>query len=121
MRKLQRTEGSSSAQAPASRSSGISRSFLMPPLTRPLAFSTCPLVCGCATEAYDMLIPRPSQKSWNYLEMKFDPLLVMIVVRHAEPVDYGLKELHGSFTHLVGNGHIFDPLGELVDCDQEVD
>src|SRR4051812_37800674 len=77
--KLHRTDGSSSVQAPAFRSSGLMRRFLMPAPIRPLAFSTCPFVCGCATEAYVMLIPRPSQKSWNSLEMKFDPLSVMML------------------------------------------
>src|SRR4051794_35787500 len=41
-------------------------------------------------------------------------------MRYAEPVYNGLKKLDGRFAFLVGNRHGLDPLGELVDCDQEV-
>ena len=51
VRRLQSTDGSSSTQAPAARLSGTRRHFLMPLQTRPLAFSTCPLDCGCETGA----------------------------------------------------------------------
>ena len=51
VRKLHSTDGSSSTQAPAARLSGTRRRFLRPLHTRPFAFSTCPLDCGCTTEA----------------------------------------------------------------------
>ena len=51
VRRLQSTDGSSSGQAPAARLSGTRRRFLIPLVTKPLAFSTCPFDYGCATEA----------------------------------------------------------------------
>src|SRR3954452_24586139 len=44
VRKLHKTEGNSSAQAPAARRSGASRRALIPPSMRALAPSTCPTV-----------------------------------------------------------------------------
>jgi hypothetical protein len=51
VRRLHSTAGSSSTQLPAACSSGARSRFLIPPHTRPFAFSTWPLDCGCATDA----------------------------------------------------------------------
>src|SRR3954463_5837408 len=75
VRRLQRTKGSSSTHAPYAC---LSR-FLIPLHTRPLIFSTCPLVCDCATDAKLSLMPSLSQKSWNTLEAKFLPLSVRML------------------------------------------
>jgi hypothetical protein len=42
------------------------------------------------------------------------------VVRHAISVDDGLKELDRRSRFLIGDWDSFDPLGELVDGDQQV-
>ena len=51
VRRLHRTAGSSSIQFPAACSSGARSHFFIPLHTRPLAFSTWSLDCGCATDA----------------------------------------------------------------------
>ena len=79
VRRLHSTDGSSSGQAPAARSNGRSSRFFIPEHTSPLAFSTCPLVCGCATEAKLSFIPCLSQKLENSSEAKFEPLSVMML------------------------------------------
>src|SRR4051812_23967466 len=42
-------------------------------------------------------------------------------MRHPKPVDNGLEELDSGGTSLVSDGHGLDPLGEIVDCEQEED
>jgi hypothetical protein len=61
VRRLQSTEGSSSTQACLAFSRGASSLFFIPLHIKPLAFSTCPFVFGCATDANFNLIPIPSQ------------------------------------------------------------
>ena len=51
VRKLQSMDGNSSGQALVARLSGTKRRFLIPLVTKPLAFSTWPFDYGCATEA----------------------------------------------------------------------
>src|ERR1041385_766256 len=50
VRKLHRTAGSSSTQLPAVCSNGARSRFFIPPHTKPFAFSTWLLDCGCATD-----------------------------------------------------------------------
>ena len=38
---------------------------------------------------------------------------------HAEAAGDALEELDGYSSRLVGDGYGFDPLGELVDCNQQ--
>ena len=51
VRKLHITEGNSSAQAPAARRSGALSLGFRPCRIRPFVVLTCPLACGCATDA----------------------------------------------------------------------
>jgi hypothetical protein len=61
VRRLQSTEGSSSTQACLAFSSGANSLFFIPLHIKPLAFSTCPFIFGCATDANFSLIPKLSQ------------------------------------------------------------
>jgi hypothetical protein len=59
--RLQSTEGSSSTQACLAFSRGANSLFFIPLHIKPLAFSTCPVVFGCATDANFSLIHILSQ------------------------------------------------------------
>jgi hypothetical protein len=59
--RLQITEGNSSTQACLAFSRGASSLFLLPLHINPFAFSTCPFVFGCATDANFNLMPILSQ------------------------------------------------------------
>jgi hypothetical protein len=61
VRRLQSTEGNSSTQVCLAFSRGANSRFFIPFHIKPLAFSTCPFVFGCATYANFNLIPSPSQ------------------------------------------------------------
>ena len=97
----------------------MSQGFI-PDNTNPLDLSTCPFVWGCATGVCDV-DPKAFAKVLEFLGDKVRSVVADDVVRHAEPVDYGFEELDGGFALLVGDWHGLDPLGEFVDCDQEVD
>src|SRR6266508_4638173 len=53
---------------------------LMPWSTMPLARSTCPLLCGCATEAYQIFMLSSSHQSLNSDPVNCVPLSVMILL-----------------------------------------
>jgi hypothetical protein len=59
--KLHSMEGNSSTQACFAFSRGTSSLFFIPLHIKQLAFSTCPFVFGCATDANFSLIPILSQ------------------------------------------------------------
>ena len=41
-------------------------------------------------------------------------------VRHAETTSDAFEEVDGSSSELVRDGYSFNPLGELIDCNQQV-
>jgi hypothetical protein len=59
--KTPKHEGSSSTQACLDFSRGANSLFFIPLHIKLLAFSTCPFVFGCATDANFSLIPKLSQ------------------------------------------------------------
>jgi hypothetical protein len=89
----QSTEGSSSTQQPAELSRGSTNLGLMPARTKPFAFSTCLLDCGCATEARSSRMPFWLQKSAKTPFVKFVPLSVMMLCGRPYLTMISLKNL----------------------------
>ena len=79
VRKLQSTTGNSSSQLPGERISGSTSRGLMPDRMSPLARSTYPLDCGCATEARSRRMPETEQYCSSAPLAKLVPLLVMML------------------------------------------
>jgi hypothetical protein len=65
----------------------------MPVRIRPLAFSTCPFVCGCATDAKSSRMPFYPQYSAKTPFAKFVPLSVMMLWGTPYLVMISLKNL----------------------------
>src|SRR4051812_9330259 len=86
VRRLHNTAGSSSTQLPAACSSGARSCFFSPPHTRPFAFSTWPLDCGCTT----CIVDFDAQLFTKVLEFCCCEVCTIIrddVVWHPEPED----------------------------------
>ena len=77
VRRLQRTAGNSSSQLPGERMSGSTSRGLTPDRMSPLARSTCPLDCGCATEARSRRMLETERYYSNVPLAKLVPLSVM--------------------------------------------
>ena len=79
VRRLQRMAGNSSSQLPGERMSGSTSRGLTPDRMSPLARSSCPLDCGCATEARSRRMPETEQYCYSAPLAKLVPLSVMML------------------------------------------
>ena len=116
VRRLHKTEGSSSTQAPAARLSGAKRRFLMRLHTRPFAFSTCPLDCGCATKPDALILAE-------VLELFGGEICSAVgddAVWYAKAENDGPDKVGSQGSCFICDRDSFYPLCKLVDCHQEV-
>ena len=79
VRRLQRTASNSSSQLLGERMSGSTSRGLTPDRMSPLARSTYPLYCGCATEARSRRMPETEQYVSSTPLAKLVPLSVMML------------------------------------------
>ena len=56
----------------------------------------------------------------EFFRCKVCPIVGDDVVRYTKSEDYGLDEVYSRRGSQVGDRDGFDPLGELVDCDEKV-
>ena len=116
VRRLQRTDGSSSIQHPAARSSGSTSRGLMPARMRPFSFSTCPFDWGCEIEpdAVDAAETRNGTLGEVGAVVGDDAVWVAVLV------DDVAEETDRSLAVQYLDRLCFDPLGELVHRHQKV-
>ena len=61
-----------------------------------------------------------SQNAKNFLPVNWVPLSVMIEFRTPKPEDDVRKEQNGSIGFNLADGSSLNPLGEFIDCHQQV-
>jgi hypothetical protein len=78
------------------------------------ALSTCPLAQGCATNTFYNNAPFIAEVL-ECTASELSPQVYDDVVGEAETVYDLVEEFNCFFQRCLGQGHILDPLGELVD------
>ena len=108
--RLQITEGSSVSHLWLNLFSLLKILGLRPWRIMPLTRSTCPFVCGCTTADQSTRMWYLSQNAKNFLPVNWVPLSVMI--------EFGTLNL--KTMSVKNRTTCSDPLGEFVDCHQQV-
>ena len=86
----------------------------------PFALLTCPLACGCATDAKSISIPQSLAQYWNSLAVNGEPRYVIILLGHTKPMHDVLYEFHCLFYTVFDQRFVFNPLYKFVDCHKYV-